>query len=310
VLKDRTTGGQDAGDSLKKSIATNSVLGEAVRRQQFALAASQSLLSQSLGEQRTFPLYTHIHLGKDWAQRRETLMALKTPKLLQAIRYVVERTGDLDLLKPHLSDERFEDSDGGYSCMRFEIFQFETVESLKQVFDAGLYYFMNMEISISERLGHLTLREDYDLLDNNISNFRMLSDDENGMRSEMNTASFAHMFDVPDAPGEQMAVFVSDCVDSDELFPFTPDTRIRKDISGTVVFTAHRRNKSQGSSTTTDGVDDGGDLVVVMRRAAFLRLHPAHFDVPPMAMQEMREGIARWGDVMLKTIRELVYPKR
>lgn len=309
MLQSHTTGEPGSADALQKSVAANRVLGEVVRHQQFALAASQSMLSQCLGEQRTFPLYSHIHLGKDWGQRRETLMALKNPKLLQAIRYVIERTGDLDLLKPHLSDERFEDSDGGYSCMRFEIIQFDGVESLKQVYDAALFYFMNMEISISERLGHLTVREDYDLLENNIYNFRMLSDDENGVSTEMNTVSFAHLFDIPDSPGERMAVFVSDCVDSDELFPFTPDTRVRKDISGTVVFTAHRRSNSQGSTSTTVG-DNGGDLVVVMRRAAFLRLHPAHFDVPPMAVQEMREGIARWGDVMLKTIRELVYPKR
>lgn len=44
-----------------------------------------------------------------------------------------------------------------------------------------------------------------------------------------------------------------------------------------------------------------------MRRAAFVKLHKPQFPVSPFALQELHEGIARWGDVMLKTVRSVVY---
>lgn len=262
------------------------------------------------GEQRTFPLYTHIRLGADWAERRRVLGEIKGQKLVNAVRYVNERSASLDVLKPHLSDERFEDSEGGYSCIRFEVIQFEGVESLKQVYDAAYFYFINMEISISERLGHTTVREDYSTIDSSMSNFRMISDDESGVSTEVNSVSFGNLFENPDVPGEQMSVFISDCVDVDELYPYNPEKHVRKDISGTVVLTAHRRRRPQAlKAAAGDSQDDEGELVVVMRRAAFLRLHRPQFDVPPNVLVEMRERVSNWGDVMLKTIRDLVYPR-
>ncbi|KAL4172116.1 hypothetical protein KRP22_007290 [Phytophthora ramorum] len=40
---------------------------------------------------------------------------------------------------------------------------------------------------------------------------------------------------------------------------------------------------------------------------AFVKLHKPQFPVSPFALQELHEGIARWGDVMLKTVRSVVY---
>lgn len=159
--------------------------------------------------QRTHPLYSHIHLGADWDERRRVLAALKAPKLLQAVRYINERMGNLDLFKPHLSDERIEDSDGGYSCVRFEILQFHGVKSLEEVFDAVTFYHTNMEISVSEKLGHVAVRDDFTMEDNNLANFRMVSNDESGISTEMNIVTFGHLVENPDVPGEKMGVYIT-----------------------------------------------------------------------------------------------------
>lgn len=252
-------------------------------------------------------MYTHIHLSEEWSDRQRTLAALGEQKLRTAYRFIQERTAHLDVLKPHTSDERFVDSEGGFSCVRLDVVQFDGVDSLKQVFDAALNYMFNMEINISERLGHVTVREDYPAIDRNIYNFRMVSNDDNGVSTESSAVSTAQYFDTDKPFGQPVAVCVSDCVDQDDLFPYDPTKHVRKDISGTVILTAHRRQRHPSNIATVHG--DGGELVVVMRRMAFLRLHPAQFEISPLALQEMREGIARWGDVMLKSIRELVYPR-
>lgn len=255
---------------------------------------SRKELSTSQGEQQTFPLYSHIHLGADWDERCETLKSIKNHKLMRALNFVKERSGDLNMLEPHASIERFQDSKGGHSYVLFEVIQFEGAASLKQVYDATLFFHTNMEITISEKLGHLTVRDDYELEENNIFNFRVVSDDESGLTTESNMALFADVYENLDPDSDPVGVIVTDCVDNDELYPYSPSQNLRKDTTGTIVLTEHR--------------DLSGDLVVVMRRAGFIRLHKPQFDVPPVVMQELRERIAVWGDVMLKTVRDLVYP--
>ncbi|KAG3163139.1 hypothetical protein PI124_g6909 [Phytophthora idaei] len=52
-----------------------------------------------------------------------------------------------------------------------------------------------MEISISERLGHITVRENYDMIEGAAYNARILSSDSNGITTESNTIVFAQLFE-------------------------------------------------------------------------------------------------------------------
>uniref|UniRef100_H3GW16 Uncharacterized protein n=1 Tax=Phytophthora ramorum TaxID=164328 RepID=H3GW16_PHYRM len=177
------------------------------------------------------------------------------------------------------------------------------VESLEQVYNALIFYLTNMEISISERLGHITVRDDYDSIDGTAYNSRIASTEDCGVTTEMNAVSFPQLFGEGElGPGVgPCAILASDCVDEDELYPYTPSERVRKDVSGAVVLTVSRQKpKHKGGVEETE-------LVVTMRRAAFVKLHKPQFPVSPFALQELHEGIARWGDVMLKTVRSVVY---
>ncbi|EGZ18101.1 hypothetical protein PHYSODRAFT_354647 [Phytophthora sojae] len=155
-----------------------------------------------------------------------------------------------------------------------------------------------MEISISERLGHITVREDYDVLEGSAYNARITSSDSNGVTTESNTISFTQWFDLGDPRfgGEPCAIVAADCVDEDELYPYRPSERVRKDISGAIVLTASRQR-------------DSGELVVTMRRAGYLKLHCFQFPVSSLAQQELEAGIADWGAVMIKAMREILYAR-
>lgn len=247
------------------------------------------------------PLHTYIHLGKDWGERRKTLMAMKETKIRSAFEYVKARSHFLDPLKPHNSEERFENSSGDLCCARFETIQFEGVESVKQVYDALHFYILNIEISVSEHLGHITLREDYDSVDKSISNFRLLSA-PCGINVEMNLVTFTKYFDSHElSGGKPCGVITFDCVDKDELYPYSPKERVRKDVAHVIVLTPHTRPKRNGA----EGEEE---LVVVMAIGKFLKLRHAGFDIPPPVVQALRDGMC-WSPVLVTTVNKLLHPE-
>lgn len=313
VLKTRSLPPEEAAKAdpvLRRREAENVALTSVLRHQQLHVANAQSLLSRCLGDQFTHPLYTRIKLTKDWPERRATLRAIRAEKLRNAYEYIMARSSHSQPEKMQLSDERFESPQGDLCCVRFETVHFRGVESLEQVYNALIFYLTNMEISISERLGHITVRDDYDSIEGTAYNSRIASTEDCGVTTEMNAVSFPQLF-AKDELGLGVgpcAVLASDCVDEDELYPYTPSERVRKDVSGAVVLTVGRRKVNRkGKQVGVAVMEEETELVVTMRRAAFVKLHKPQFPVSAFAMQELHEGIARWGDVMLKTVRSVVY---
>ncbi|KAG6946206.1 hypothetical protein JG688_00016166 [Phytophthora aleatoria] len=316
VLKSRSLPPEESAKAdpvLQRREAENATLTSLLRHQQLHVANAQSLLSRCLGDQHTHPLYTRIRLTKDWSERRATLRAIRAEKLRNAYEYILARSIHSQPEKMQLSDERFESSQGDLCCVRFETIHFRGVESLEQVYNALIFYLTNMEISISERLGHITVRDDYDSIEGTAYNSRIASTEDCGVTTEMNAVSFPQLFgrDELGLGVAPCAIMASDCVDEDELYPYNYAERVRKDVSGAALLTTsrrklkHRGDKRIGTATMTG--EDETELVVTMRRAAFVKLHKPRFPVSPFALQELHEGIARWGDVMLKTIRSVVY---
>lgn len=235
---------------------------------------------------------------------------MKETRIRNALEYVQVRSQLLDPLKPHSAEERFENANGDYCCARFDLIQFAGVESVQQVYDSLLFYLLNMEITVSERTGHITVREDYDNVDKSLSNYRLQSI-QFGVNVETNIVMFAKFFEngleLISNGRAPCGVVVGDFVDDDELNPFSPKERVRKDVSLAIVLTPHMRKKTNYNHGGDRG-DAEEELVVVMARAKFLKLHKAEFAISPQARQELRENMC-WGPVMVKTISELLHPE-
>ncbi|KAF4316008.1 hypothetical protein JM18_008792 [Phytophthora kernoviae] len=195
-----------------------------------------------------------------------------------------------------------------------------------------------LQITISEALGHTTVREDYDTVDGDmvngdidtfIWNYRLLSTDSNEITSEVNKVVLTEYFDESkQMGGRPCAVVVTDSVDVDGLYPYNPGERVRRDISATTVLTEMRRKKQKCSMSTAgeqgaitvradeeakhsgeEMIDDGEEeeeLVVVMQRAAFMKMHRPEFKISRHAMRSLKEGIASWGEVEVQSIRGAV----
>ncbi|OWY99774.1 hypothetical protein PHMEG_00029171, partial [Phytophthora megakarya] len=73
--------------------------------------------------------------------------------------------------------------------------------------------------------------------------------------------------------------------------------RVRKDLSTAVVLTENRRE--------TDN-----NVVVTMRRAAFYKIRQPDFPISFCEFENLRYAMAQWSDVMLKSMRGILYPSR
>ncbi|KAL3660326.1 hypothetical protein V7S43_014480 [Phytophthora oleae] len=299
ALKERV--GFTGVQSIEKVATSNVVLSNVLRQQQLLVTNAYAGLAACVRGPAPNPLYSYIHLGIDLDQRRQVLNAIRDMKLQNGVDYVQARSQHLDLLQPYATSEQFVDAQGNFCCSYFDVVQFTGVKSVREVFDAAMFHFMNEEISISERLGFITVRDDFSVDEDDFSNCRLSSADEGGVRTEVNTASFAQYVDAAQSEtGDPFAILVRDSVDVDELYPYSPDKCVRKDQMGSILVTAIR--KSPNSEGNHGGEMEEGELVVVMRRAGFVKIHRPAFPVPERTQRGLLKGITSWFEITLASM--------
>lgn len=192
-----------------------------------------------------------------------------------------------------MSAERFENASGDFCCVQYNIHQFTNVASIKQVYDAFISYLFNVEISVSEHLGDITTRDDFDYLENSFGRFRFIST-EFGVPVEKHGVLFMEYFDSHELFGGQpCGVVAIDRVEKDELYPYAPFDRVRKDASLVIVLQPHWRNDKE--------------LVVSMTMGMFIKLHRSECPLAtPDIVAKIRENVMGWGDVMIRAMRDIL----
>ncbi|EGZ12133.1 hypothetical protein PHYSODRAFT_336602 [Phytophthora sojae] len=186
---------------------------------------------------------------------------------------------------------------------------FTGAKSLRTVFDAARFYLINEEISISEWLGYITVRDDLSVAAGNFTNCRLSSANENGVKTEVNTASFAQYVDAEQSESnEPFAVLVRDSVDVDEIYPYSPEECVRKDQMGAIVLTALKKKKKKivggaGGGKESECGGENEELVVTMRRAGFVKIHRPPFPLPQDTQQGLLQGVMAWCGLMVSNMR-------
>lgn len=252
------------------------------------------------------PLQRFIHLGRDETSRQDTLLTLKPLKLDDADHFLCQRRPKVDPCKPMCEDHRYELTNGDFCSTRFSTIQFHGMESVKQVFDMLVQYFCNIEISISEKLGHITIREDDDSGGKGVTQNRLVSTTINGLLMESNTVLFSHFFEPDKGPGHERGrgLIVADFVDEDNRHPYRPNERIRKDINAILELTSYTRKVAAIGGTFGEQLEAKDESVVVLTRWVFSQLHRPSFSVSAGNWEEMRDNMDRWGETMHRTMVE------
>lgn len=253
------------------------------------------------------PLQTLICLKRDETERRNALMTLKHKKLQDAKQFLIRRRPSMNPCKPMCEDHRYELPNGDFCSTRFTTIQFEGVHSVRQVFDVLAEYFCNIEICISEKLGHITIREDDDSGGVGIVQNCLVSMTNSGLPMESNTVLFSEFYDPDDAFGheEGHGLIVAEFVDEDERHPYHPRERIRRDVSTILELTSYTRTvEAFGKHFPVNPSSQPQEVVVVMTRWVYSRMRYPNFPIARSTWEDLRDNVDRWGETMHRTLVE------
>ncbi|KAF1327304.1 hypothetical protein FI667_g7673, partial [Globisporangium splendens] len=319
LMGNGTSNGRNGASAtpLRKGKLTGHFLHDAIQSQQVALAGLQAMLSSYTSLQERSPFHVCIYLSKDPKERRDVLAAARTKALEQTKRFVRERHHGMDMLKLYAEQERFETARGDYCVMGFDIIPLSAAKSVKSVFDNLLFLINNVEITFTDMMGHITIREnDDDSSCSEAAQFRVVSTLTDGVYLEANAVRFTEFQparsknegDDDDEGGEsEFGIILVDYVDDDELYPLQPDTRILRETS--CVFTVQacpKHQEEQVSGGIAVGDANENEKVVVVTRWSLTKLHKSEIVQDFRVMQAMRASIGAWGDKMLQWIYETI----
>ncbi|CAH0476993.1 unnamed protein product [Peronospora belbahrii] len=284
----------------------NNVLRRAIQVQQLeytkihALMSEYSLFNLRVGS----PIHHAIHLEKDTHARRATLLALKSKVLEDGAKFLNNRRPRVDPLKPMREDHGYEASNGDFYATYISTMQFEN--TVKEVYDILLGYFSSIEISVSEKLGNITIREDDDNMAPGITQNRLVSTTIGGLRMESNTVYFSRYEPGDEDAGHQNGhgIFVADYVDNDDLNPYHSHERIRRDF--TAVLELLSFPIKYGVRTRSKNTSEG--RVVVLTRWVHSKVYHPEYEIPQSGWHEMRDNTERWIQTLHHTMMERLSP--
>jgi hypothetical protein len=203
------------------------------------------------------PMESYIHLGRDFDERRQTILSLREEKLDMTLKYIEQKSQGLNLNQPYQYSDMFEKFGKNY-CVNFAISRYDDVGVLAV---AGAIYeqIAGKDESLANQMGRLTVRESYDQIRCNFMHQRIVSSmkwDNNEVENMPDVESNALFYS---RFADNAAIMATDYIDQDDLHPYQASERIRKDVSSGVVLTGH--------------VDENGRNYVIMKRFLLAKFH-------------------------------------
>lgn len=234
---------------------------------------------------------------------------MKEHVLEKADHHVRGRNRQFNLLRPYKTSTHRENDQGDFCCVHADILKFREAKSARVAYDALMFTMANMEISFSEKLDVVNVREEDGPLKDGVGNFRLRSWEHPTAPYESNSVLFTHFYEKQpyseSSDGEGYGVTVIDFVDEDDLYPYQSDQSTRRDISSVYVISTQRKLVR---NALTGDVDE--ELVVVIQRAAFLKVHHSDLVHDESVLDALREEAVTGCDIILNDMREFVIAAR
>lgn len=267
------------------------------------------------------PFETFIQLGRDPLERHATLLTMKRQKLKNARDFLRARMQFLDPTAEFCEHQKFVNQHGDLCYMSFDITPLRG-RSVKSVFDVLLNFAYTFEMSISEVLGDITIRENDDSWDPSVSQHRLVTLVANRAQMETNHVMFSEYYprgpafpgesDCPplatyDASGDdrsELGILATDFVNEDELFPYHTSERLRQDVTVLSMVISHP------APPGTDGMDGGeGERIVVLCRWALIRVRRSDIPLSSDLRRRLHEGMQKVDEAMINNVRSSIGPR-
>ncbi|KAF1327292.1 hypothetical protein FI667_g7658, partial [Globisporangium splendens] len=257
------------------------------------------------------PLETCIHLAKDWQQRRDVLLAMRDRKIDVARRFLSERTRFIDPFQECNELSRYITPEGDFCTIKMDVSSFEGVKSVRQVFNVMHFYMANLEITMTEMSGNVTVLENDENTETSVLHYCLATAERDDVLVENNCVVFLDTSGLDcGSVEEQNALVTADFVDRDDLFPYCPSQRLRKDSTSVMKLSAYRRERVGVVTAGGDGesIEEEDELVVVLTRWFLVRMRRPEIAVPEPVLRSITDNLAGCFDLMVKYIREGLHP--
>ncbi|ETP33134.1 hypothetical protein F442_18282 [Phytophthora nicotianae P10297] len=295
-LKQQAMASMDHVDQeTTRSIQVGRKLRYTVHRNQQKFGEVASIMSEiSLcNAQAGSPLHDKITLKRDQESRRKLLRELKASKISKGEHFLRLRRPNTNLRSICDEGRRFEMGNGDFFSERLSITQLKDARSVKQIYDLLVFYYSNIEISISEKIGHITVRLDDDAGSKSIIQNRLRSTTIDDLKVESNTIIFAQFYEQREG---DYGVIVLDYVEDDEKYPYQRSECLRKDV----VAVMEVRECPQSTK-------DDGKTTVVLTRWVQNKLRRPEFSVSIKHWNGLCEKMDMFGKTVQLSLAEDLY---
>ncbi|POM58222.1 Hypothetical protein PHPALM_37161, partial [Phytophthora palmivora] len=176
----------------------------------------------------------------------------------------------------------------------------------------------NVEMSMSEVLGNITIREDDDNGDDNVTQLRLVTSTGSAPQApplETNSLQFNEFCEATTSGGpngtatSEFGLIMADFVDEDELYPYRAQERMRKDVTAALLLTRlpkeeHRHIHGVGDDQTR--TSDDGELIVKVTLWSLIKLHHSDLEVSYDCLEETRHEIDEKGSAHFEPVTTLI----
>jgi len=290
------------------------------------------------------PFETFIQLGSDPLARHATLQAMKRQKLRSALEFLEARAAHLDVSSDFCEHQKFTNHQGDQCYMSFDVTPLPRAStSVKAVFDVLLNFAYTFEMSISEVLGDITIRENDDSWDPSVAQHRLVTLVGNSVQMETNQVMFTEYFSQgpafpgetdcaplssPSSPsssapaqGQELGILATDFVNDDALFPYRTDERLRQDVTVLTmvkrgrpgppknsIVSSHDQVRSLDGSSQASKADSDDELVVLVRWA-LIRVRKSAIPLASDLRRRLHEGMQKVDEAMINNVRASIGPR-
>ncbi|KAL3658890.1 hypothetical protein V7S43_016033 [Phytophthora oleae] len=198
-------------ESLVEREMMNKVMRDALHAQRLSFASTASMLTQFYRDNVTEPFDLPAIISRDPVEREASLLRMKSHRL-EVARHFMRQREHYRMTSESCDRKKFEATNGDFVSLRFEITPLAGASSIKLIIDALQDFVYNLEISVSEAIGDISVRENDDAIPGSpVAQHRLVATVADHVQTDTNSVAFAEY--QPAASGErELGLMIGDTV--------------------------------------------------------------------------------------------------
>ncbi|GLD97108.1 hypothetical protein PINS_up005791 [Pythium insidiosum] len=267
---------EDEEGDLPRQMAQNALLSCETHLNMLRMAGIQSLMSEQLASMPYNPL-SSFHSSHSRSRAASRLFAGARGRM-------------------HQQSETFETENGDIVNVKVGTVAFPKATSVEQVHNAFVAFFRALGGGHAfVPLGLIDVPHGQAA----VAQIRLVDETTEGVTVETNVAAYVAFYEKSELCAAPHGLAFVDSIECDDLFPYSPMTRLRQDVTGVTIILPSPAPPTSAASTTTSTTSP-----VMMTRWAQFRLHRPTIDLQRRAEEIADAATDRWCHVLPRAMQQ------